>query len=63
MPCNFMYRVLSNSFPPKETSLMSMYYGGGDNLVPGVTYYVHIQTYSGDRGWGDLQIKEFTMPR
>ena len=46
-----------------ETSLMSMYYGGGDNLVPGVTYYVHIQTYSGDRGWGDLQIKEFTMPR
>lgn len=46
-----------------ETQLVSMYYGGGNNLVPGTTYYVHIQTYSDDRGWGNLQIKEFTMPR
>lgn len=46
-----------------ETELTSMYYGGGNNLTPGETYYVHIQTYSQDEGWGELQIKEFVMPR
>ena len=46
-----------------DTSLTSMYYGGGNNLTSGTTYYVHIQTYSEDRGWGDLQIKQFTIPR
>jgi len=44
-----------------ETGLKSMYYGGGNNLVPGKKYYVHIQTHSDKNGWGELQIKEFVM--
>lgn len=46
-----------------ETELVSMYYGGGNNLVPGKKYYVHIQTYSELTGWGEIQIKEFIMPK
>ena len=45
------------------TKLTSMYYGGGDNLEYGKKYYVHIQTYSLQYGWSDIQIKEFIMPK
>lgn len=45
-----------------ETKLTSMYYGGGKNLEPGKTYYVHIQVYSEKFGWSEMQIKQFTMP-
>ena len=45
-----------------ETSLTSMYYGGGNNLIPGSTYYVNIQIYSEKYGWSDLQTQQFTMP-
>jgi len=44
-----------------ETELVSMYYGGGHNLVPGKKYYVHIQSYSELTGWGEIQIKDFVM--
>ena len=45
-----------------STKLTSMYYGGGNNLLKGHTYYVNIQTYSEIDGWGVVQNKEFTMP-
>jgi len=44
-----------------ETELVSMYYGGENNLTPGKKYYVHVQTYSEQYGWGEVQIKEFVM--
>ncbi len=46
-----------------ETELKSMYYGGGNNLCRGKKYYVHIQTYSNKYGWGEIQIREFVMPK
>lgn len=46
-----------------ETELTSIYYGGGNNLVPGQVYYAHIQTYSNKFGWGEIQIRQFVMPR
>ena len=46
-----------------ETDWTAMYYGGGNNLVPGKKYYAHIQTFSKELGWGELQIKEFTMAK
>ena len=45
-----------------ETKLTSMYYGGGNNLLPGKKYYVHIQVYSEKYGWSEVQIKDFVMP-
>lgn len=45
------------------TSLTSMYYGGGNNLLPGKKYYVTIQVYSDKYGWGEPQTKEFIMPK
>ena len=46
-----------------ETDLKSAYYSGGNNLQPGKTYYVNIQIYSEDEGWGDVQSKQFTVPK
>ena len=46
-----------------ETSLTSMYYGGGNNLVGGQKYYVNIQAYADDLGWSDLQTITFIMPK
>jgi hypothetical protein len=46
-----------------ETELLSMYYGGGDNLESGERYYVHIQVYSENNGWSDVQVKTFVMPK
>ena len=46
-----------------ETELTSMYYGGGNNLEPGKKYYAHIQTYSEQYGWGEVQIKDFVVPK
>jgi hypothetical protein len=43
--------------------LNSIYYGGGDNLVPGETYYVNIQVYSEDSGWSEVQTKTWIMPK
>ena len=45
-----------------ETTLTSMYYGGGNNLVSGYTYFVNIQVYSNKYGWSDLQTQQFVMP-
>ena len=46
-----------------ETALDCIYYGGGDNLVPGETYYVNIQVYSSDSGWSEIQTKKWIMPK
>jgi hypothetical protein len=46
-----------------ETTLKSIYYGGGNNLQPGQTYWLHIQTYSEESGWSELQIRQFTMAK
>ena len=46
-----------------ETELTSAYYGGGNNLEHGKRYYVNIQTYSERYGWGELQVREFVMPK
>jgi hypothetical protein len=46
-----------------ETSSNSIYYGGGDNLVPGELYYVNIQVYSADSGWSEVQAKKWIMPK
>lgn len=46
-----------------ETDLNSIYYGGGDNLVPGELYYVNIQIYSTDSGWSEVQTKKWFMPK
>lgn len=46
-----------------ETDLSSMYYGGGNNLVPGEKYYVNIQVYSNTYGWSEVQTKSFVMPK
>jgi hypothetical protein len=46
-----------------ETSLNSIYYGGGDNLIPGELYYVNIQVYSADSGWSEVQTKKWIMPK
>jgi hypothetical protein len=46
-----------------ETGLNSIYYGGGDNLIPGETYYVNIQVYSADSGWSEVQSKKWIMPK
>ena len=45
------------------TGLTSMYYSGGNNLIPGRKYYVNIQTYTEDLGWSDVQTRSFVMPR
>jgi hypothetical protein len=46
-----------------ETSLNSVYYGGGDNLISGETYYVNIQVYSTSNGWSEVQPKKWIMPK
>tara|TARA_R110000824_G_C15232856_1_gene678969 strand:- start:18978 stop:20936 length:1959 start_codon:yes stop_codon:yes gene_type:complete len=46
-----------------ETSLSSMYYGGGDNLTPGEKYYVNIQVFTDGLGWSKVQTKEWIMPK
>jgi hypothetical protein len=45
-----------------STDLSCIYYGGGDNLLPGETYYVNIQVFSEENGWSRLQTKKFIMP-
>lgn len=44
------------------TTRQAMLYGGGDNLVPGQKYWVHVCVYTED-GWSSPQIQEFVMPR
>ena len=44
-----------------ETKLSSIYYGGGNNLELGQTYYFNIQFYDEKNGWSRLQTKEFKM--
>lgn len=44
-----------------DTQLTSMYYGGGNNLVEGGSYYVGVQVYS-SYGWGDVIQKQFLVP-
>ena len=46
-----------------ETSLNSTYYGGGNNLIPGEIYFVNIQVFDAEYGWGEIQTHQFTMPR
>jgi hypothetical protein len=40
-----------------------MEYGGGDNLIKGHKYWVHIMTYHPDTGWSRPQIRDFVVPR
>ena len=47
---------------PIDTDLNFMYYGGGNNLVAGNTYYMNLLTYTEKYGWSEVQTKEFTMP-
>jgi hypothetical protein len=44
-----------------ETSASSMYYGGGNNLIMGNTYYLNIQVYSDVYGWSEIQTKKWIM--
>lgn len=44
------------------TTLTSIYYGGGDNLIKGQTYYVNIEIYSNELGWSETQTRAFVMP-
>ena len=46
-----------------DTTLNSIYYGGGDNLIPGEQYYVNIQVYSTENGWSEVQTKKWIMPK
>ena len=46
-----------------DTSLTSMFYGGGPNLVSGTNYFVNIQVYSNQLGWSDVQVREFLTPK
>jgi hypothetical protein len=41
----------------------SIYYGGGNNLMAGETYYVNLQLYSNIHGWSEVQTKQWTMPK
>jgi hypothetical protein len=45
-----------------ETDKNSIYYGGGDNLTPGETYFVNIQVRD-ETGWSGVQTKEWIMPK
>jgi hypothetical protein len=45
-----------------DTELNSVYYGGGDNLTSGETYYVNLQVYSDKYGWSEIQTRQFQMP-
>jgi len=44
-----------------ETQATSIYYGGGNNLELGKTYYFNIQFYDKKNGWSRIQTKEFKM--
>ena len=44
-----------------ETESNSIYYGGGNNLKPGTTYYVNIQFYDSKHGWSKVQTKKWKM--
>lgn len=46
-----------------DGNLTSMYYGGGNNLIPGEKYHVHIQTYTPEWGWSKVQKTTFVTPR
>jgi len=45
-----------------ETDKNSIYYGGGDNLTPGETYFVNVQVKD-DNGWSGVQTREWIMPK
>ncbi|MCK9433737.1 MAG: hypothetical protein M0R32_02685 [Candidatus Cloacimonetes bacterium] len=45
-----------------ETKKTSILYGGGDNLIPGRNYWVHVSVWHQDSGWSRPQIRKFTMP-
>ncbi len=45
-----------------ETDLLSMYYGGGNNLESGETYYASIQVFDDNSGWSGVRTISFTMP-
>ena len=44
------------------TNCCSMYYGGGDNLLPGGEYFINVQIYSAGNGWSEVQTRPFVMP-
>ena len=46
-----------------ETENNSIYYGGGDNLIPGETYFVNIQVKDDNYGWSGVQTREWIMPK
>jgi len=46
-----------------ETSLTSMIYGGGNNLVPGQEYWVSVMVYYDNVGWSTPHEKSFWVSR
>ena len=36
---------------------------GGNNLEPGQKYFAHIAIDYKNKGWSDVQVKEFVMPK
>jgi hypothetical protein len=46
-----------------STDKTTILYGGGDNLVPGMAYWVHIATYHEDSGWATPSIRRFVTPK
>jgi len=45
-----------------STASREMVYGGGDNLVPGCRYWVHVVVKHGSAGWSPVQVSEFRVP-
>jgi hypothetical protein len=45
-----------------ETARTSILYGGGDNLKPGYSYWVHVSVWDIVSGWSHPQIRKFTLP-
>jgi hypothetical protein len=46
-----------------NTNKTSIAYGGGDNLVAGQKYYVHVLSYNDAGGWSAPQIQEMVVPK
>ena len=45
------------------TGKNAILYGGGDNLEPGMPYWVHVATYHADSGWAAPSIQRFLVPK
>ena len=46
-----------------ESNKTEILYGGGNNLIAGQKYFVHISVFYKDHGWSSVQIQEFIQPK